>query len=68
MCWNFRIFFMTLKKANVDWNEKGPEFLRNVLFEKKKTEARNYTDGNRQTKWICFFFYFSQCESNWQRE
>ena len=47
-------FFHESEELNVERNEKGPEFLRNLFFT-KKLEARNYTDGN-QKKMNLFFF------------
>ena len=59
-------FFHESEETNVERNERGPEFLRNLFFT-KKLEARNFTDGNREKKEFVFFC-FSQCQSNWQRE
>ena len=47
-------FFHETEETNVERNEKGPEFLRNLFFT-KKLEARNYTDGNREKKEFVLF-------------
>ena len=47
-------FFHESEETNVERNEEGPEFLRNLFFT-KKLEARNYTDGNREKKEFVLF-------------
>ena len=49
-------FFHDSEKSNCGLEWKSTRISAKCFFEKKnKTEARSYTNGNRQTKWTCLF-------------